>query len=189
MSAIASPFGLRPVFSFSGTTRSMQSTLASGLATDIFQFSPIAINAAGVIVPAISGLAGNIVGVFEGVEFTDQNGVRQLNQRWLASTIATDIVVYYSADPFQVYEIQGNAPVTQTMIGNLADYTALTGNAITGLSDVALDVATVGTVARRLRIIGINPAPDNVVGDAFTIVQVLIAEHQFNQTTAGPSGI
>ncbi len=189
MSSVASPFGLKPAFSLSGIVRSAQGTLASGLASDIFQNSPVAINAAGFIVPAASGLAGNIVGQFEGVEYTATDGRRRVENKWSANTVGTDIVVYYSQDPWMVYEIQADAPIEQTNIGNLADYTALAGNATTGLSSVALAVSTAGTTAARLRIIGVNPAPDNVIGDAFTIAQVLIAEHQFVETTAAVQGI
>jgi hypothetical protein len=78
-----------------------------------------------------------------------------------------------------VYEIQGDGPVLQANVGDMGDYTALAGNTTTGLSSVALDVSTLGNVAATLRVVGINPAADNVIGDAFTIAQVQIAEHAF----------
>ena len=185
MSSVASPFGLKPAFSLSGTVRQAQGTLASGLSTSIFQNSPVSIDANGLIVPAASALAGGIVGVFQGVEFTGTDGRRREGNQWEANTVGTDIVVYYTQDPWIVYEIQADGSIAQTNIGNMADYTALTGNTTTGLSSVALDTATLGTTLARLRIIGVNPAPDNVVGDAFTTVQVLIGEHQFVTTPAG----
>jgi hypothetical protein len=35
-----------------------------------------------------------------------------------------------------------------------------------------------------LRVIGFNPAPDNVIGDAFTIAQVQISQHQYRADIA-----
>jgi hypothetical protein len=61
----------------------------------------------------------------------------------------------------------------------MGDYNALAGNTVTGLSSVSLATASLGNAAATLRVVGINPAADNVVGDAFTIVQVQIAEHAF----------
>ena len=185
MSSVASPFGLKPAFSLSGAIRQAQGTLASALASNIFQNSPVSIDANGLIIPAASALVGGIVGVFQGVEFTGTDGRRRVDNQWNANTIGTDIVVYFTQDPLLVYEIQGDASVAQTNIGNLADYTALTGNGTTGLSSVALDTGTMAATQSRLRIIGVNPAPDNVVGDDFTIVQVLIAEHQYMSSPLG----
>jgi len=97
--------------------------------------------------------------------------------------VGTEIVAYYCSDPQMVYEIQGDGPVLQLNVGDQADYNALSGNATTGLSSVSLATAGLGNVAAQLRVVGINPAPDNVVGDAFTIAQVQIAEHAFNAYT------
>jgi len=183
MSSIASPFGLKPAFHPSGTIRQQLSTIISGFASNIFQFSPVRIDdATGALVPAVAG-ASNVLGVFTGVEFTGTDGRRRVNNRWDANTVGTDIVAYYAGDSQLIYEIQGDGPIAQLNVGDQADYTALAGNAITGLSSIALDTATLGNAAATLRVVGINPAPDNVPGDLFTIAQVQIAEHAFNAYT------
>lgn len=183
MSSVASPFGLKPAFHPSGCIRQQQSTIISGFGTDIFQFSPVRIDdATGALVPA-AATAQNVLGVFSGVEWTGTDGRRRVSNRWEASTVGTDIVAYYVGDAFMIYEIQGDGPIAQANIGDMADYNALAGNATTGLSSVSLATAGLGNAAATLRVVGINPAPDNVPGDAFTIAQVQIAEHAFNAYT------
>ena len=183
MSSVASPFGLKPAFHPSGIIRQQQSTIISGLPSDIFQYSPVRIDdTTGALVPAAAG-AQNMLGVFAGVEWTGTDGRRRVSNRWEANQVGTDIVAYYVGDAFMVYEIQGDGPILQANVGDMADYNALGGNATTGLSNVSLETASLGNAAATLRVVGINPAPDNVVGDDFTIAQVQVAEHAFNAYT------
>ncbi len=183
MSSVASPFGLKPAFHPSGILRQQQSTIISGFGTNIFQFSPVRIDdATGALVPAAAA-ASNVLGVFAGVEFTGTDGRRRVGNFWEANTVGTEIVAYYVGDPQTIYEIQGDGPILQLNIGDMADYNALAGNTTTGLSSVSLATAGLSAAAATLRVVGINPAPDNVVGDLFTIAQVQIAEHAFNQYT------
>jgi hypothetical protein len=66
-------------------------------------------------------------------------------------------------------------------IGNQYNFGSITaGSTVVGLSQAVLDTASVvasGSTA-QMRVIGITPGPDNDWGDAFTIVQVQISEHQ-----------
>ena len=179
MSSVASPFGLKPAFHPSGVIRQLQSTIASGFATDIFQFSPVAIAANGTLVAAAAG--ARAVGAFMGVEWTGTDGRRRVGNRWIANEVGTDIVAYYTEDPYLIYEIQADGVIAVADVGSQADWTVLAGNTTTGLSSVALDQSTLDGAGGQLglRILGVNPAPDNIFGDAFTIVQVQISEHQF----------
>ncbi len=178
MSSVASPFGLKPAFHPSGIIRQLQSTIASGFASDIFQFSPVALAANGTLIGAAAG--ARAVGAFMGVEWTATDGRRRVGNRWEANTVGTDIVAYYTEDPYLIYEIQASGVIALADVGSQANWTALAGNTTTGLSSVALDQATLDNAGNLgLRIIGVNPAPDNIFGDAFTIVQVQISEHQF----------
>lgn len=179
MSATAAPFGLRPVYHPSGSIRSAASTIASGLATNIFQFSPVAfVPASGTLALAAAG--ARAIGVFMGCEFTPQDGRRRVSNFWPANQVATDIVAYYTRDPYIVYEIQANGSLAQDDIGECADWTSNgtnDGNTTTGLSTVALATPPAAAIA-GLQILGFSLYPDNVVGDAFTIAEVRIAEHQ-----------
>ena len=181
MSTVASPFGLKPAWDPSGTIRQGITTILSGFASNIFQNSPVQILADGSIGPAAAG--ARAIGSFMGVEFTRTDGRRAVANNWVANEIATEIVAYYTWQPDMVYEMQADAAFVLANIGNQFDWTAPGGNATTGLSNQALDIATAGANA-GLRVIGVNPAPDNVIGDAFTIVQVQISEHQYRADVA-----
>ena len=160
MSTTATPFGLKPALALSGTLRQSQLTIASGFASDIFQYAPVQIAANGTIVPAAT------------------DGRRRVGNTWEANNVGTDIVAYFTYDPSIVYQIQADASLTQASIGEQFNWTAQTGNTVTGLSSIALDVASSAANA-GLRVVGLNPATDNIFGDAFTIVQVQISEHQY----------
>jgi hypothetical protein len=178
MSTTSQPFGLRPAYSPSGVIRPTAYTIASAYSANILQNQPVKIGADGTLQAAAIG--DRFIGSFEGVEFTDGDGRRRVSNRWLASTVGTDIVAYATLDPSVVFEIQANGPIAVTDIGSQADVTTITaGSAVTGLSAVMLDTATLTNSGNAmLRIINIAPGPNNVAGDSFTVVQVQIAEHQ-----------
>jgi len=177
MSQLAAPFGLRPAYSPNGVIRpGPLGTIVTAHPADIFADEPIAINAAGFIVGAAPG--ARAIGTFQGVEYDDVEGRHRSSNRWVANTVATNIRAYYTqAQASIMYEIQANAALSQAAIGQQYDWTALAGSAITGNSSVALDVASAAANA-GLRVLGINPGPDNELTDPFPIVLVQISEHQ-----------
>ena len=176
------PFGLRPAYSPSGVIRPTAFTIANGYAANIYQNQPVRIapstgggETEGTIV-ASAGAA--FIGAFQGVEFTDSDGRRRVSNKWTASQVGTDIVAYVTLDPTIVYEVQSNAALTVADIGKQYDMATISGNATTGLSTQALDVASAAANA-SVRLIGITPGPDNNWGDTYVIAQVQISEHQF----------
>lgn len=179
MSAVASPFGLRPAFKSGGTPASeaLQSSILTAYAVTILQGAPVKIGTNGYLELAAAG--DRAVGVFQGVEYTPSTGRRVVDNKWIASTTATEIVAYYTADPQLTYELQANATMTQDDIGKQMDWTTATaGSTTTGLSSVALGVSTSAANA-GLRVVGLIPGPDNAWGDLFPIVLVQFSEHQF----------
>lgn len=180
MSTTSTPFGFQPVYHASGFVRPAAFTLANNAAVTLLQYQPVAINTTtGVVTPATVG--DPFVGTFMGVEFTDGDGRRRVSNKFLANTPATDVTAYITRDPAIVYQIQANGAVNVSNIGNQFNFGSITaGSTVVGLSQCVLDTASVvasgGTA--QLRVIGITPGPDNNWGDAFTIVQVQIAEHQ-----------
>jgi hypothetical protein len=189
MTTVYSPFGLRPVFHPSGTIRPNKGTIASAYANNIFQGSPVALDVAtGGLRLAPAGAAEQMLGAFQGVEYTPGNGRRVYSNYWPAAQVATDIVAYYTQDPAIVYEIQANAALVQDDILEMGSITAngsADGNTTTGFSTVGLDASTVANTADQLQILGFAPYPDNIVptvaapaSDAFPIVQVQIATSQ-----------
>ena len=178
MSTTSQPFGLRPAYSPSGVVRPTAYTIVTGYASNILQNQPVKIGTDGTIQAAAIG--DRFIGTFQGVEFTDSDGRRRVSNKWTASQAGTDIVAYVTLDPTIVYEIQGNGSLAVTDIGKQADFTTITaGSTVTGLSALMLDTATLTDSGNAsLRIIDLAPGPDNAFGDAYTIVQVQIAEHQ-----------
>lgn len=179
MSATAAPFGLRPVYHPSGQIRPVAASIASGLATNIFQYSPVAFVAASGTI-ALAAAAARAVGVFMGVEFTPADGRRRLSNTWPANQVATEIVAWITQDPQILYEIQANGSLAQDDIGECANWSVNDTNAgstITGLSTVSLTTPPAAVIA-GLQIVALAPYVDNAWGDAFTIVQVYIAQHQ-----------
>lgn len=183
MSAIFAPFGLKPLYHPSGIIRPKALDVASGYNTNLFQYTPVALGApaAGLIFGPTLAATGPIIGTFLGVEYTQANQRRAYSNWWPANTVATQIVAYYTDDQLITYEIQANGSIAETQIGNQADFTAEVGNTTTGFSTVALDTASLitGAATKQVKIVGLTPGPLNAFGDAFTIVQVQIANHQF----------
>jgi len=180
MPSTSAAFGLRPVFHPSGIIRPTAMTIESGYNANILQFQPVKIGASGTIEAAAATEAA-IVGTFMGVEFTDTDGRRRVSNKWTAATSATDIVAYVTTDPAIVYEIQANSSLVITDIGAQADFASVTaGSTTTGLSAAMLDAAQKTTTGNEiLRIVNLGTEIDNAWGDAYTIVQVQISEHQF----------
>jgi hypothetical protein len=186
MSTVAAPFGIRPVYSTTGVIRpGPLAAIESGYNTTVYQNSPVAVNADGFLVAAAAG--DRALGVFQGVEYTDLTGRRVYLNRWLAGTVLpanSEIRAYWTIDqPGLVYEVQADDTLTRAAIGQQYDWTALAGNDVTGLSSVALDVATAAANA-GLRVIGLNPGPDNDWGDNFPIVLVQFSQHQYTADIA-----
>jgi len=176
MSSTSAPFGLRAVYSPSGVVRPTAMTILTAYAVNILQNQPVKIGTNGTIEAAAIGDA--FIGTFSGVEFTDTDGRRRVSNKWTASTSATDIIAYVTLDPTLVYEIQSNAALAVSNIGEQYNTTAISaGSTTTGLSQLMLDVST-STTNAQLRLIGITPGSDNNWGDTYVIAQVLISKHQ-----------
>jgi hypothetical protein len=188
MSSVASPSGLKPAWHPSGCIRQAQSTILANVATTIRQFDPVGITAAGGIAPVTATTVittGGIVGAFMGIEWTGSDGRRRVSNTWVASTpTAADpaFVIYYTMDQDICYSIQATGVLTASAIGGTFNWTAPGGSAITGLSNVAL--STTVQANGGLRVIGINPGPDNALADAFPTVQVQIRKHNFGPVPA-----
>jgi hypothetical protein len=184
MGSVNAPFGLRAVYHPSGVIRPEASTIASGYGTSIYTGAPVAIAADGTITAAAAG--GRACGIFMGCEYTDATGKRNVSPYWPASTVATDIVAYFTRDPNIIYEVQADATLTQANVGGQYDWTAngsANGNTVTGQSTVALGVSTVAANA-GLQLLAPSLYPDNLITDTYPIVQVRISEHQLRADVA-----
>ena len=187
MSSVYAPFGLRPGFKEGGTPASLvvEGTVLSGYDTDILMYGPVKIGTDGTLQSAAVGDA--FVGSFMGVQYTDPTQQRRVvSNKWLADTVAQDIVAWYTKDPYITYEIQADDVVLQNQVGGQGDLTAESGSTTTGLSNVALDASTIvqAAEAKQVRVIGFSHEIDEVIGadNAFPVVQVQISDHQYVAT-------
>jgi hypothetical protein len=182
MSAVNAPFGLKPLFHPSGNIVPVQATIESEYDSNIFQYSPVkygSTTSQGYVIMAPTD--ETLVGSFQGCQYTDVNGRRNFSNKWPANTVATEIVCWITTDPQIVYEIQGTGSIDFSAVGMQGNYStnnSAAGNIYTGLSSVTLGTPS-ASVDGQLRVIGLSQAVNNEWGDAFTVVQVQIAEHQF----------
>jgi hypothetical protein len=185
MSSTSAPFGLRPAFHPSGLDRAqaLAGGIASAYGSNILKGQPVKYNkGVGTIVIATAGAAWS--GAFAGVEWTDTTGRRRVSNYWPTGTtyIAGSCIAYFYNDNNIVYEIQTNATIAQTSIGNEYNFASATaGSATTGLSAAMLGVSTaVGDGAQGdMRVVDIAPYQDNEWGDTYVIVRVVNAYSQF----------
>jgi len=154
-------------------------TIASTYNTNIFTGDFVKLVAAGGIEVAAAG--NRILGVFDGVEYTDANGKVQFSKYWPASTTATNVKARVYDDPNLVFAIQQatGGSVAATDVGSLADHVAGTGSTTTGYSGHEMS-GTIATSPAGLRILGLWDDPENAYGEHANIL-VQIYQHELNE--------
>jgi len=182
MSSTNAPFGLRAVYSPSGIIREMQGTILSTYAADLYTGQPVKMGTDGTLQAAAAGDA--FIGLFAGCQYLPSGAQRPvISPSWPSGTTATEIIAYYTMDPYLVYEIQADGSLAQTNIGNQFNFSAAASSNGLGYSIATLGVGTVTTSgSAQMRVIGIANGIDNASGDAFTVVQVQISKHQYVAT-------
>jgi hypothetical protein len=212
MKPVYHPSGLDRAVPFVGTNSfavggafSAPYSLSSGQA--FYQYQPVSLTASGQLTiaaaSATGGGAGTVYGVFDGVEFTDSQGRRSVG-KWISKAAldaSTQIVFWIFQDPALVYEAQVSGSASTASIGRQYDFSAVSGSTTAdgasigvggaGFSKTALAASPVATTVQgQVRVVGLGrevafPAGEtNAWGDAFTIVQVQIA----NNTFVAPKG-
>jgi hypothetical protein len=205
MKPVYHPSGLDRAVPFVGTNSFVTGTsgysapysLNSG--ETFFQYTPVGLTASGQLaIAAASAATSPVYGVFDGVEYTTAEGRRTLGKSASKTTLdaATDIVFWIFQDPALVYEAQVNGSATSAAIGSQYNFSSATGYTTTsgytigvggaGFSTTALASTEVGTgVQGQVRVVGLGrevayPTGElNAWGDAYTIVQVQIANNSF----------
>lgn len=182
MTAALAPFGFRPAYNPIGLERAKKYTIAGGYVNAIYKGMPVILNTNGTIVAGTA--AADLVGVFAGCEYVDATGKPNVSPFWPAAQAIqanTVPVAWVYDDPNEVYEVQSDGSIAQTAVGDQADVSNVTnGSVATGLSASTLSATLAGVgVQAQFRIVGFGQQVDNVPGDAFTVVQVQIARHQY----------
>jgi hypothetical protein len=184
--AISSPFGVVPINHPSGTARPrvIANGIPSAYGTAIRWGQPVLLSTAGQIQPV---LANNVdfCGVFGGCQFTDTLGRFRVSNFWPAGqTYLGDFACFVDGfdDPDLIYEVQANGVVPQTALGDQANLINFADGATPpGFSQCMVDAAALAGVGvqGQLAIVDKGLQVNNDWGDAFTILRVKIARHQF----------
>ena len=186
-------FGCRPVRMMGGAPYSggqSRYRIASGATTPIYQGDLVTQLAAGVLGRHAATGTVPIVGVFNGVQYTDPTSGEQVYKNYYPGSIAaSDIIANIIDDPNVVFEVQADAamPVAD-LFGNFDIVDASdVGDEYSGRSNTELDVTTGATTATLpLKAIDISQDPLNSdVGSANTNVLCVIQNHICGQKGAG----
>jgi len=187
------PFGLKPVRMMGGAPYSggqSRYRIASGATTPIYNGDLVTQLTAGVLGRHAATGTVPIVGVFNGVSYTDPTTGEQVFKNYYPGSIAaSDIVANVIDDANVVFEIQADAamPVAD-LFGNfdIVDGSPV-GDTASGRSNAELDVTTGATTATLpLKAIDISEDPDNDdVSSSNTNVLCVIQNHIMGQKGAG----
>lgn len=177
MSSTSAPFGFRAAYNPSGVIRPRKYTIAASYSTAIYSGNPVLLLSDGTINNAAT--TGDLLGIFVGCEYLDGSGKPVTSPNWPTGGVstATNIVAWVIDDYTTVFEVQNVGSVTQANIGEEANTSTLSGSASTGYASTTL-AAPNGTTQSQWRIIGFGQQIDNAPGDAYTIVQVTLAQSQ-----------
>ena len=196
------PSGLDRAVPFVGTNSfvtggaySAPYSLSSG--QSFYQYQPVALTASNQLTIAAADTTP-VYGVFDGIEFTDSQGRRSVAKFASKATLdaSTDIVFWIFQDPNLVYEAQVNGSAGTGSIGQQYNFSGATGYTTAdgysigvggaGFSTTALASAAVANGSQgQVRVVGLGretafpPGETNAWGDAYTIVQVQIANNSF----------
>jgi hypothetical protein len=195
---VDAPYGLKPVNLiggqvFAGATRLME--IASGYATSIFYGDLVKRISDGTIEKDTGTTTATPVGVFLGVQFTNQSTGQVQQQQYYPASQAiasgSKIFAVVADDPdtlFQVVSCSGTTVVAGMGISAIGNNIALIQNAgstVTGNSKVAIDEGT-QTTTNTLPIRIIDVVRETATGaDTFVefIVKINATMHQYNNST------
>jgi hypothetical protein len=187
-----SAFGLKPVRMMSGAPYSggqSRYRIASGATTPIYQGDLVTQLTAGVLGRHAATGTVPIVGVFNGVSYTNSEGEQVFKNYYPGSITASDIIANVIDDPNVVFEVQADDtfPVAD-LFGNfdIVDGSPV-GDTSSGQSNTELDVTTGATTATLpLKALDISQDPNNSdVATANTNVMCVIQNHIMGQKGAG----
>jgi len=205
MASVASPYGLRPVNQLGGTpyagaTRTYLIDPA-GTASNIYNGSPVYVNASGYLAVATAtgadattngfptGTANTgIVGVFVGCSYYNAQGQLIFSQYYPTGTTGV-IQASVVDDPNVVFQVQSAGTVTQAAVGANVFFSTgavATGSTSTGNSTASIVAgASAVTTTAAFRVVGFpNVQGFSVVGDAYTDVYVKINPGYHTYTNA-----
>ena len=166
MANVSEKFGLRPYRKLDGTPlvgAQNRYTIASNYGTAIFQGDLVQPTAAGNIERHTAGTSDAVVGVFNGVFYTDPTTQKPTYKNFYpGSIVASDITAFVVDDPDAVFLMDADEAFTRANLYANYSVTNTTGVTQTGISKVQLDVSATGTASTFVvQAIDISQDPDN----------------------------
>ncbi|NND23815.1 MAG: hypothetical protein HKN86_03895 [Acidimicrobiia bacterium] len=166
MANVSEKFGLRPYRKLDGTPlvgAQNRYTIASGYATAIYQGDLVQPTAAGNIERHTANTSDAVVGVFNGVFYTDPTTQKPTYKNYYPGSIAaSDITAFVVDDPDAVFLMDADEAFTRADLYANYSVTNTTGVTQTGISKVQLDVSATGTASTFVvQAIDISQDPDN----------------------------
>jgi hypothetical protein len=159
-------FGLRPYRKLDGTPlvgAQNRYTIASNYATAIFQGDLVIPVTGGNIERYPGNTSTAVVGVFNGVFYTDPTTQKPTFKNFYPGSVAaSDITAFVVDDPDAVFLVDADATFARADLFQNYSLTAVSGNTKTGNSLQQLDVSESGTNATFIvQAIDISQDPDN----------------------------
>jgi len=166
MANVSEKFGLRPYRKLDGTPlvgAQNRYTIASNYGTAIFQGDLVQPTAAGNIERHTAGTSAAVVGVFNGVFYTDPTTQKPTYKNYYpGSVVSSDITAFVVDDPDAVFLMDADEAFTRANLYANYSVTNTTGVTQTGISKVQLDVSATGTASTFVvQAIDISQDPDN----------------------------
>tara|TARA_A100001391_G_scaffold70269_2_gene44900 strand:+ start:191 stop:769 length:579 start_codon:yes stop_codon:yes gene_type:complete len=190
MANTAEKYGLRPVRKLDGSpfiNAQNRYRIASNYGTAIFQGDLVKPVTGGGIERAVAATSDKVLGVFNGVFYTDPTTQKPTFKNYYpGSIVASDIVANVIDDPSVVYSIDSDGAFAVADIFKNFAITNVTGNTLTGISEVQLDhsvsgLTTSGTVLQAIDIS--QDTSNSEAGSANVDVLVRINNHFYDQGT------
>jgi hypothetical protein len=201
MASTATPYGLRAVnelggLPYAGSTRQFLIDPA-GYATNIFNGSVVAINAAGYleIVTNLGSAAdpfpAGVIGVFVGCSYINAQGQQIFAQYYPSGTTGV-VSASVIDDDRTVFQMQSAGSLAQTALGMNINFAAVqstsTGSTQNGNSTTAASATPVATTGVAFRIVGfVQSQGFSTVGDAKT--DILVKFNPASHSYSNPLGV
>ena len=191
MANVAEKFGLKQVRSLDGSdfiNAQNRYRIANAYNTAIFQGDLVTPVTGGGIERHTAGSATPVVGVFNGCFYTDPTTSKPTWKNYYpASTAASDIIAFVIDSPDQVYKIDSDGAFAVADIFKNFQVTNVSGNTVTGTSEVQLDYSSSGiTTTIVLQAIDISQdVGSDEAGVVNVDVLVRINNHFYKAATAG----
>ena len=189
MANVSEKLGLRPYSKLDGTPlvgAQNRYTVKNNYGTAIYQGDLVIPTSAGNIERHTAGNGTAVVGVFNGVFYTDPTTQKPTYKNYYPGSVATDdITAFVVDDPDAVFLMDADAAFTRADLYKNYSVTNTTGVTQTGISKVQLDVSASGTTTTfAVQAIDISQDPDNSdTANANANILVRINNHFYRSGT------